>query len=72
MKTETYLTIVKSKLETMNIGDSFSSIDFIIENWETGFNFQSSRSFDVYLCKVRKLFPEKQFRKVYRKVVRLK
>jgi hypothetical protein len=45
----TKASLVKSKLETLKVGDSFSVISFIKKHWGEHHYF-NNRSFDVFLC----------------------
>ena len=70
MKT-TYLKIVIEKLQSMKKGDEFCVKEFIQENWNSDYDNFTERSFDVYLCKARKLFLKRILKKKMHKVLRL-
>jgi len=66
----TYQGIVSDKLSSMEIGDSFSKKEFILENWED-YDYYICRSFDVIFTHSKKNFPDKTFRSIKGFITRL-
>jgi hypothetical protein len=58
MKTKTDYLIIE--LEKLKLGESLSKKEFVKTHWHTD-DYFTRRSFDVTLCKAKKLFPTKDF-----------
>lgn len=65
-----YETLVYNKLESMEVGDTFMKKDFILENWGV-YDYFIDRSFSVFLTRVRKKLPERQFKTIEKFIIRL-
>ena len=67
----TYQILISDKLASLEVGENFDKNDFIKELWGD-YNYYISRSFDVILTRVKKEFPEKEFRCIKKIIHRLK
>lgn len=67
----TKFDLVCEKLNILKINDSFSKKEFVKLNWGSD-DYFSQRSFDVFFCKAKKLFEDKEFKNKNRNITRTK
>jgi hypothetical protein len=56
----TKLNYLSVELEKLQLGESLSKKEFVKTHWHTN-DYFTRRSFDVILCRAKKLFPNKDF-----------
>lgn len=56
----TQIQKLQEALGKLEVGESINKHSYILENWER-FDYFTKRSFDVVMCRARKLFPDKEF-----------
>ena len=67
----TYDKLVTDKLESLEVQESFSVKEFLIDYWGQA-DYFTRRSFDVYLSKAKKKFKFKEFKTIDKRIVRVK
>lgn len=58
------------QLESMEIGDSFSKVEFIMKHWER-YDFFFDRSFSVLYANAKKMMPDRKYQCVDKQIIRI-
>jgi hypothetical protein len=64
-----YSKVIYDALEKMEVEESFNKVHFIQKNRDD-YDYFADRSFSVLFCKIKKMFPDKQFKTIKGNVVR--
>jgi hypothetical protein len=71
MRKITQIQKLQEVLGKLNVGEQINKHEYVKANWHT-FDYFTKRSFDVVLCRAKKLFVDKEFDSHLKYIIRTK